>query len=64
MPIFTYKCDNGHEVDDLRPRTERNDAMVCLLCKDEGNDAMLVREGIEHQMRPHVVGGHPSVWKN
>ena len=64
MPIYTYQCDNGHEVDDLRPRAERNDAAVCLICKAEGRAALLTRAGIDHQMRPHVVGGHPSVWKN
>jgi len=64
VPIFTYRCDNGHEIDDLRRRSERNDAFVCEACRAEGNDAMMVRAGIEHQMRPHVVGGHPSVWRN
>jgi len=64
VPIFTYRCDNGHEVDDLRPRAERNDAFVCSLCRAEGNDAMMVRAGIELQKRPFVVGGSCIVYKS
>ncbi len=64
MPIFTYKCDNGHEVDDLRPRDERNDPSICAACKAEGVDALLVRAGIELQKRPFVVGGTCIVYKS
>lgn len=64
MPIFTYRCDSGHEVDDLRPRAERNDAAVCLACRAEGRDALLVRAGIELQKRPRVQGGSSIVYKS
>lgn len=64
MPIFTYRCDNGHEIDDLRHRDERNDAFVCPSCKAEGNDALMVRAGIELQKRPFVVGGSCIVYKS
>ena len=63
-PIFTYRCDSGHEVDDLRTRAERNDATVCIICKAEGRDALLVRAGIELQKRPFVVGGTCIVYKS
>jgi predicted nucleic acid-binding Zn ribbon protein len=64
MPVYTYKCDNGHEMDDLRKEVERNDPFVCLLCKAEGDDAMMVRAGIELQKRPFVVGGSCIVYKS
>ncbi len=59
MPIFTYQCDNGHEVDDLRPRSERNEPMPCPECP-----RLMYRAGIELQKRPFVVGGTCIVYKS
>ena len=32
MPIYSYKCKNGHEQDELRDRSEMNHKAVCKVC--------------------------------
>lgn len=64
MPIYTYKCEHGHEVDDLRARDQRNEPWQCEQCRAEGRVAMMNRAGIELQKRPFVVGGTSIVYKS
>lgn len=32
MPLYTYKCDEGHEVEELRPMWKMNEPVECKEC--------------------------------
>lgn len=33
MPIYRYRCENGHEEDHLRSVAERDDVALCETCQ-------------------------------
>lgn len=32
MPLYHYRCEDGHGMDDIRKVEERHDAPTCYLC--------------------------------
>lgn len=63
MPLFEYKCDNGHITELLRSIRERNAPCICTEC---GMDARPAISMVNHTFgwklsdESHFVKGHPD----
>jgi putative FmdB family regulatory protein len=59
MPVYAFRCPNGHEVEELVPMSKRDEPMPCVACHEK-DGSIVEMQRVPTTFSGRVIGGTPT----
>lgn len=59
MPLYEFRCPNGHTTEEIMPADKRDEPMPCVACNEKDGSVVEMRRQVSN-FTGKVLGGTPS----